>query len=115
MMRNGIVSELNALDSVSGEIASGLYPTPTCSHGCVGLLPTKAAVLEALGRSTRKRGFRLQEKIAVLENLQSSYGFHPKTSRYYLNPEFVEWLMGFPTSWTDLNVSGTHQSLRFRN
>tara|TARA_R110002153_G_scaffold77857_2_gene199621 strand:- start:609 stop:1028 length:420 start_codon:yes stop_codon:yes gene_type:complete len=27
-----------------------------------------------------------------------------------LNPTWVEWLMGFPSEWTDLNVSGTQSS-----
>ena len=29
-----------------------------------------------------------------------------------LNPEFPEWLMGFPIGWTDLGASGTHASRR---
>jgi hypothetical protein len=32
-----------------------------------------------------------------------------------LNPAWVEWLMGFPPGWTDLEASGTHWSRRSRN
>jgi hypothetical protein len=32
-----------------------------------------------------------------------------------LNPEFVEWLMGFPIGWTDLSLSGTPSSLKLPN
>ncbi len=32
-----------------------------------------------------------------------------------LNPTWVEWLMGYPLGWTDLNVSGIALSLKSRN
>jgi hypothetical protein len=32
-----------------------------------------------------------------------------------LNPTWVEWLMGFPTEWTDLPASGTRSSRRSRS
>jgi hypothetical protein len=32
-----------------------------------------------------------------------------------LNPTWVEWLMGFPTGWTDLEASGTPSSRRSRS
>jgi hypothetical protein len=32
-----------------------------------------------------------------------------------LNPTWVEWLMGFPTGWTDLEASGTPLSRRSRS
>ena len=47
-------------------------------------------------------GVKLKDAINFLENEKSGD----------LNPEFVEWLMGYPTGWTDLKDSGTQSSLK---
>ena len=35
---------------------------------------------------------------------------HPEDIGGRLNPEWVEWLMGFPAGWTDLEASATPSS-----
>ena len=47
---------------------------------------------------------RLRSQVAALA-LQAGEGFGP------MNPTWVEWLMGWPTGWTDLHASATD---RFR-
>jgi hypothetical protein len=52
----------------------------------------------------------------VRENASSDEEFHQMTAGNFgqLNPEWVEWLMGFPPGWTDLGASGTRSSLKSR-
>ena len=60
--------------------AMGLWPTPTASDGTGGP-----------GSSGRQGG----------KNLRTAVQHRPTTGP--LNPTWVEWLMGFPLGWTDLN------------
>lgn len=67
--------------------------------GAVKLWPTPHAnCATGSGQSPNKQGG---------ENLQTAVGGS-------LNPEFVEWLMGFPAEWTALDASETPSSRRFR-
>lgn len=64
--------------------AARMYPTPTSVSG-----NQNGRIDERGGSSNPYRG----EK--------------GKCRPQYLNPEFVEWLMGFPIGWTDCDVSET--------
>ena len=64
-----------------------LLPTPVASDS------TRSPGSENHPRLKKGRGLRLPEEL----------GARP-------GPEIVEWMMGFPTGWTDLNVSVTPSS-----
>jgi len=67
---------------------SGLWPTPTASDGKGSVLPETAR--KRAEKSSR--GVRLPEHLTLLGLLPG--GRH--------NPEFSEWLMGWPLQWTDI-------------
>ena len=70
-----------------------LYPTPRGSEGGVGLCG---------GEGSRNMLIQLLEDGRITEDemlsMQSGSGGR-------LNPQWVEWLMGFPSGWTELDVS----------
>lgn len=63
------------------------------------MTPT-AQIAEKCGGRHRGRADTLASQVAELEGLEQS-------STGALNPPWVEWLMGFPTGWTDLGHSET--------
>ena len=72
-------------------VESQVWPTPTVSdHRGSG--PT---VIRKDGKDRRK------------ERLDYATEQETPTTTGKLNPTWVEWLMGFPTGWTELNVSET--------
>ena len=76
-----------------------LIPTPTATDyrgGCLSRYWTPQRERE---RETGRRGYdgRLRSFIEV----------SPRGRIGYLNPTWVEWLMGFPIGWTELNASET--------
>lgn len=86
------------------EIVAGLWPTPTAMTGGTAVAPS---------HRTGKHGWNLGA--AVTDSLsQNPVRVWPtmttdsqdQTSGK-LNPEWVEWLMGFPIGWTELNHSET--------
>ena len=52
----------------------------------------------------RSKPSRLEDEIALTDH-----------SGGYLNPEWIEWLMGFPLRWTDLEDSETLSSRKSPN
>ena len=84
MMRNGIVYPLQPLVRLTVETESGLWPTP-CA------------------RAWRDNGKSPSELARHTKTLATHAGGP-------LNPTWVEWLMGFPVGWTELNNSGTPSS-----
>lgn len=110
MTRNGIVYPLAPLTHRTKGIASGSFPTPRCSHATVGALRSRETIIRAGGHKSRLEDFvvmHLPLDDPYFRNLANNI-------RGRLNPEFIEYLMDFPMSWTDLNVSGTHLSLASR-
>lgn len=73
-------------------IASGLWPTLTASIG------TKC------GGRHRGKADTLSSRLAEVEGLKTS-------STSLVNPTWAEWLMGFPTGWTDLKPLGMDKCL----
>ena len=72
------------------------------------LWPTPAAHEARLGyqrRDTGKKGTQKSLSTVVID----TEGGREKTTGQ-LNPTWVEWLMGYPTGWTDLSVSETVSS-----
>ena len=79
-MRNGIVYPLQPLAPLTEEIASGLLPTPTTMGN-------------QLAKSMQKhQGCRLLSKMAG-----GTGGM--------VSPKMYEWMMGYPTGWTELKPS----------
>lgn len=72
-------------------LAVRLYPTPTAGNHKSG------------GYLGEWGGSRARERMREMVPPEEMFG--------PLNPEWVEWLMGFPTGWTDLRPSGM---LKFR-
>ena len=90
MMRNGkLYPQPMWVRPISGS-GSGLWPTPQSSdHRDRGNLSTPAIKRRAA------KGKQLNLSMSVSEVSGQ------------LNPPWVEWLMGFPVGWTDLNRSVT--------
>ncbi len=86
MMRNGIAYRLPTLAPLIVETESGLWPTPTARDGKGARKP------ETMQKSGRN---------PETNSLPDAIEFHGEPGR--LNPTWVEWLMGFPLEWTDLN------------
>ena len=113
MMRNGIAYRLPPLVPLTSETASGSWPTPTVSGNynrkgssktsgdglatAVRRWPTPVASMHK-GSSpaalTRRSGASRQNDRLDHAVMASDGGS--------LNPTWVEWLMGFPPSWTEL-------------
>jgi hypothetical protein len=126
MTRNGIASRLRPLAPLTGGTASGLLPTPVARDD--GKTPeAHMAMKRRMPGGERKtitslsvlarNGFRQANGEQVWptptanrwDGLQS-HGVNAISGS--LNPTWVEWLMGFPLGWTDLEHSGTPSSPR---
>ena len=129
-MRNGIVYQQVPLAPLTGGIESGLWPTPRAQEPgatTVGYGRGLAELVEGkqqrwptptardwrsqyapnsqafLQRMENKRGVNLVEELQRQGNIGQ------------LNPQWVEWLMGYPIGWTDLEDSATPSSRKSRN
>ena len=79
MTRNGVLYPQPALAPITDVIESSLWPTPTARD-------------HKDGQAVRVRYGKIQT-----DTLGRAVGGSP-------NPTWVEWLMGFPTGWTDLEA-----------
>ena len=85
---NGTAYPLVPLVPLTRGIDSGLWPTPVSRDWKDGTAEACKNVLD------RPRSRPLGREVHFRGNYQSSGS---------LNPEWVEWLMGFPAGWTDLD------------
>ena len=86
-MRNGIVYRLRALARVTYGIGSGSsdgWPTPSANEDAAGSLDGKMQ-------------FMLPHAVKLSDPEGAAAGGQ-------LNPEFVEWLMGYPVGWTEITA-----------
>lgn len=152
MTVNGTAYQLAPLVRLTGEIASGLLPTPLANdaekRGRIANIPRNGLSAVALYWPTPRASRAMAEEITAaklaarpddsrLENLvaratwptpqasdATKWSDQPKSERQEkgqsvrlptavspqggrggrLNPTWVEWLMGFPLGWTDLDV-----------
>lgn len=74
------------------DVAVMMYPTPTTGSGLCG----------GTGNFQQLKKLKDSGQITEEERRNMSQG-----NGGQLNPTWVEWLMGFPLGWTDLNVSET--------
>ena len=72
------------------------------------LWPTPAAHEGRLGYQRRDTGKRGTQKSLTTKVIDKEGGREKTTGQ--LNPTWVEWLMGYPSGWTDLSVSETVSS-----
>jgi len=123
MTRSGTASQLKPLAPTTREIASGLWPTPTV-NGNYNRKGASATSGDGLATAVRRwptptaRDYRspgTPERLARAKR-ESSRG-QPLTEEVggQLNPTWVEWLMGYPTGWTELKDWGTASSRRSRS
>lgn len=82
----------------------GMVPTPRAADGMQHRIRSKDAVLKLMDSQGRSKPSRLEDEIALTDH-----------SGGYLNPEWIEWLMGFPLRWTDLEDSETLSSRKSPN
>lgn len=98
-------------------IAVQLWPTPNASKA------GNDVTLRASGdgrQTPNKLGWAVAEQensknVLSTSEKQSDSPNGESTQPRYLNPEWVEWLMGFPIGWTDLEGSETPSSLKSPN
>ena len=88
MTQNGLLYERQQLGHLIAGNDCLSWPTPTRAAWCTATSMGAARRLIA----TRGRSSRLVEEVAIA---------HPDQDGF-LNPMWVEWLMGFPLGWTDL-------------
>ena len=125
-MRNGIVYQQVPLAPLTGGIESGLWPTPRAHEPgatTVGYGRGLAELVE--GKQQRwptpkscdwKGGGSSQKAIDREEAKCNLWGAAAQgTTGGALNPNWVEWLMGYPIGWTDLGDSGTPLCRKSRN
>jgi hypothetical protein len=87
MMRHGVLFRLRTAEHPIEENESGLWPTPRASDYKGSTNPATAA------KSRQRIGScNLQEAVAESEGGGN------------MNPNWVEWLMGWPVGWTDCDV-----------
>lgn len=118
MMRNGIVFQLKPSAPLIEETERSSWPTPTAA-GCF---------TDKLKSSQQKPGsmhsVNLSQKVQMFPTPTS----HQQSTKYQqggtcleakiggkLNPRWVEWLMGYPIGYTELNALETQLFRKLRN
>ena len=110
-MRNGIVYPRVPLVPLTGGIGSGLLPTPKATEHkgghsskggpSLGMMATHNLWPTPQARDHKDTGANVNwEKVKAKCKLAGAAGGS-------LNPTWVEWLMGYPLGWTDLEDSAT--------
>ena len=89
MNKNANVKKWGGVNSLGGMAATGMWPTPQASdnrdRGCM-------------------EGASVKRRIKMGKQIGLSTAVKEKKTTGTLNPTWVEWLMGFPIGWTDLNA-----------
>lgn len=109
----------------TSESESLLWPTPTAGHGATGKLRKGENVVKSGGHKSRLEDAvvmwptpRADSAMAATITEDADPNRYPNLETVlkkrnpsvvggHLNPTWVEWLMGFPIGWTDLEPSET--------
>ncbi len=125
---DGVAMELKMSEQFTKETGSSLLPTPTAndaknngspSNWRRNSLPLNTIVL--LATPTASQDYKAVRPLSPSEangthgktlvgdvgnQLGVEIGESGESERLYLNPEFVETMMGFPTGWTNIEPNG---------
>ena len=85
-------------------IAVQLWPTPQASDGRRAGLSREAIEKAWIKSTQRKRGPCSILGYAALGFHRRGFSDATPPASGYPNPEWVEWLMGFPAGWTSLDL-----------
>jgi hypothetical protein len=96
-MRNGTVYQQVPLAPLTGETECGSWPTPLAQDAFSGDSPAE----------------RLRDGPHMLSVIKMHTGI-PQTKRLHLHPWWMEYLMGYPTRWTETIASATPSSRKLR-
>ncbi len=121
-MRNGIAYRLPPLAPLMRGTGSGSLPTMRSGCGATGRLRSREKV-EQSGHRSRLEDYVVMYPTPTVQDASNNGG----PSQYQrnslplnavvggaLNPDWIEWLMGFPTGWTALKPSVTPSSRKSR-
>lgn len=126
MTRNGFAYQLPKLEPITSGIESGYLPTPSATD-CQRGIGTDVKLLQG-GATHRMTGNKnriqvtLDKYVTMFPTPRAFMHKDSSTDRGKsnlgevvggkLNPMWVEWLMGLPQGWTDLNCLETAKSFR---
>jgi hypothetical protein len=106
--------ELGRTASGGGDLQSeaAQWPTPNASLMNDGEEPETffARQKKWAGTYHNSTPLKISAKVHGLQDLKETGAASPNTSGLRLNPNFVEWLMGFPEGWTVCEPSATLSS-----
>lgn len=115
MTRNGKLYQLGCsvrLISANDGSQSVMLPTPTAKANQTaptmrkhwkGILPTPT-VNDSKNNPSTPSQWNRDNSLNVEAAKAIGYTKETIGEKMYLNPQFVEWMMGFPTGWTDLEL-----------
>jgi hypothetical protein len=106
-MQNGVCYRQPNWERRISVIESGLWPTPQSRDYRSG------EGHRWLDRENRSRN--LNDAVAYSMNYKMTPDSQPIKGGGQLNPQWVEWLMGYPIGWTDLEDSATPSSHKSSN
>ena len=117
--------QLVTLVPITRGSASGLWPTPTAGHGITGKLRKRRAIIKSGGHKSRLEDAvvmwptpRANPAMAARITEEASPDRYPNLETVlkkrdpsvvggYLNPLWIEWLMGVPIGWSALQPLAT--------
>lgn len=115
IMLCGIAYQLPPLARITREIESGLWPTPLAQEGGQGINPKSRG--KKLHIEVKKWPTPTAHLAKETNAPSEAKRNEPSLSSIVggkLNPQFVEWLMGYPTDHTALNASETQSFQQLR-
>ena len=131
MIRDGVLWEQTTPERRTVESESGFWPTPDCQNHRDGTKLRKDNNLATGGRHgvslhhavmwptpPAHNGNEMDspaEKLRHTPSLTHQARGGDTTQPKHLNPEWVEWLMGWPIGWTDLKPLATDKFQRWQN
>ena len=105
ILRNGIAFQLDPLVRLTDETGSGYWPTPMAHEGGTGPVSLTGAISGKFHMTL--------DRAVELDRLHDDSNPVAMTFETYrndggkLNPNWIEWLMGYPTGWTEIEDWGT--------
>lgn len=110
MFQNGELSVLDTLLTPIKETESGYWPTPNCMDALP--LRSREALIKQFTttRKGRTKPANLREAVhpaCYPANLNNAGMYEQAKSGGQLNPNWEEWLMGWPIGWTELSALET--------